>query len=197
MLFNQESPEETASRFDTGKDPNPPFPSTNLFVQALLDVGRAQPPTVCLGQHYHTHGVLETFLETGDGLGGNLLLKARDDGGQGPASLREIGGLKDPLDVRGPLPPMAARRMSPEVTQERNLAALSGDPRERLAGRFDETPVALSEITHKTPFKPRPFNPLKKSSQAAKDSESPISRPNPRSRDPGSPVPRRRGCPWR
>ena len=104
------------------------------------------------------------------------------------ASLREIGSLKDPLGVRGPLRPMAARGVSPEVTRRGNSAVLSRDPRERLAGRFDETPVALSEITHKTPFKPRPFNPLKKSSPAAKDSESPISRPR-ISRTPSSRMP--------
>ena len=67
-----------------------------------------------------------------------------------PASLREIGGLKDPLDVRGPLRPMAARRMSQEITQEMDLAALPGDPPERLAGRFDETRV-LSESPPRLP----------------------------------------------
>jgi hypothetical protein len=124
MLFDQESPEETASRFDTGEDPNHPLPSTNLFVQTLLHVGRAQPLAVFLGEPHHTHGVLEAFLETGDGLGGDLL-KARDEGGQGPASLREIGSLKDPFGMRGPLRPMAARRMSQEVTQEMDVMPTS------------------------------------------------------------------------
>jgi hypothetical protein len=72
MLFDQESPEETVSRFDTGEDPNHPLPSTNLYVQALLHVGRAQPPAVFLGEHHHTHGVLEAFLETGTALGAIL-----------------------------------------------------------------------------------------------------------------------------
>ena len=43
MLFDQERPEETASRFDAGEDPNHPLPSTNLFVQTLRHVGRGLP----------------------------------------------------------------------------------------------------------------------------------------------------------
>ena len=86
VLFDQESPDETVGRFDTGEDPDHPLPSADLLVQALLHVGRAQPPAVLLGKHHHAHGVLEALLETGDGLGGDLP-KARDEGGQLPASL--------------------------------------------------------------------------------------------------------------
>ena len=95
VLFDQESPEGTVGRFGVGEDPDHPLPPTDLLVQALLPVGRAQPPAVLLGKPHHAHGVLETFLETGDGFGGDRL-KARDEGGRLPPGLLEIGGLENP-----------------------------------------------------------------------------------------------------
>ncbi len=95
VLFNQERPYETVGRCDSGEDPDHPLPPADLLVQALLPVGRAQPSAVLLGEHHHAHGVLEALLETGDDLGGDRL-EARDEGGQLPPGLREIGGLENP-----------------------------------------------------------------------------------------------------
>ena len=93
VLFDQESPEEAVGRCDTGEDPDHPLPSADLLVQALLHVRGTQPPAVLLGEPHHAHGVLETFLETGDGLGGDRL-KARDEGGRLPAGLARSGAWK-------------------------------------------------------------------------------------------------------
>lgn len=50
---------------------------------------------VSLGNPGTEIGVLEALLETGDGLGGGPL-ESRDEGGQLPPGLLEIGGLENP-----------------------------------------------------------------------------------------------------
>ena len=158
VLFDQESPEEAVGRCDTGEDPDHPLPSADLLIQALLHVRGTQPPAVLLGESHHAHGVLETFLETGDGFGGDRL-KARDEGGRLPTGLLEIGGLEDPLGVGGRLRPVTARGMPEKVTQEMDSGALPGDPLERLASRLDQTRVTVRDDPQ-DPFQAALFQPL-------------------------------------
>jgi hypothetical protein len=67
------------------------------------------------------------------------------------------------------------------------LGSAARRPPGTACGPLRRDPRAV-RITPKTPFKPCPFNPLKKSSPAAKDFESPISRPR-ISRPPSSRMP--------